>query len=64
MREYEVYGHATVICSMRVKANSQKEAIKKANEEFGSLTNYVGMGCTKTVRDIVTRQPARQFGQQ
>ena len=44
MKEYEVYGHATVICSMRVKANSEKEAIEKANEEFGSLTNYAGMG--------------------
>lgn len=47
MKEYEVYGHATVICSMRVKANSEKEAIEKANEEFGSLTNYTGMGGTE-----------------
>ena len=47
MKEYEVYGHATVICSMRLKANNKKEAIKKANEEFGSLTNYVGMGGTE-----------------
>ena len=39
MKEYEVYGPATVICSMRVKANSEKEAIEKANEEFGSLTD-------------------------
>ena len=39
MKEYEVYGHATVICSMRVKANSKKEAIEKANEEFGVLSN-------------------------
>lgn len=46
MKEYEVYGHATVICSMRVKANTEKEAIEKANEEFGGLSNYVGMGGT------------------
>ncbi len=44
MKEYEVYGHATVICSMRVKVNNEKEAIHKANNEFGSLTNYAGMG--------------------
>ena len=36
MKEYEVIGHATVVCSMHVKAN----------EEFGALTNYVGMGGT------------------
>lgn len=47
MREYEVYGHATVIYSMRVKATSEKEAIEKANKEFGSLINYVGMGGTE-----------------
>lgn len=46
MKEYEVYGHATIICSMRLKANSKKEAIEKANEEFGGLSNYVGMGGT------------------
>lgn len=44
MKEYEVYGHTTIACVMRVKANSREEAIEKANDEFGSLTNYVGMG--------------------
>ena len=34
MKEYEVIGHATVVCSMHVKANDKTEAIKKANEEF------------------------------
>lgn len=43
---YEVHGHATVICGMRVEANSEEEAIKIANEEFGGLTNYTGMGGT------------------
>lgn len=47
MKEYEVYGHATVICSMRVTANNEQEAIEKANKDFGSLTNYVGMGGTE-----------------
>lgn len=46
MKKYEVYGHANMICSMTVYADSEKEAIEKANEEFGSLTNYVGMGGT------------------
>ena len=47
MKEYEVYGCAKVTCSMRVRANSEKEAIEKANEEFVSLTNYIGMGGTE-----------------
>ena len=46
MKEYEVIGHATVVCSMHVKANDKTEAIQKANEEFGALTNYAGMGGT------------------
>lgn len=44
MKKYTVTGHATVVCSMVVKAESEEEAIEKANEEFGSLTNYAGMG--------------------
>lgn len=30
-KTYEVYGHANIICSMRVKATSEEEAIKIAN---------------------------------
>lgn len=44
--KYEVTGHATVVCSMVVEANTKEEAIEIANEEFGLLTNYVGMGGT------------------
>lgn len=33
MKVYEVIGHAEAICSMRVKANSEQEAIEIANEE-------------------------------
>lgn len=51
MKEYEVIGHATVVCSMHVKANDKTEAIKKANEEFGALTNYVGMGGTVQAKE-------------
>lgn len=42
--KYTVTGHATVVCSMVVEANSEEEAIEKANTEFGSLSNYCGMG--------------------
>lgn len=52
--KYEVYGHATVVCSMVVDADSEAEAIKKANEEFGSLTNYVGMGGTDKLLGVPT----------
>lgn len=44
MKKYTVTGHATVVCRMVVEAESEEEAIEKANEEFGSLTNYAGMG--------------------
>ena len=43
-KTYRVYGHCTVICSMHVKAESEEEAIKIANDTFGGLTNYAGMG--------------------
>lgn len=43
---YGIYSNRScyIVCSMTVEANSEKEAIEKANEEFGILTNYVGMG--------------------
>ena len=34
MATYEVHGHATVICGMRVEANSEEEAIKIANKNM------------------------------
>lgn len=46
MAKYEVFGHANVICSMFVEADNEEEAIEKANNEFGSLMNYAGMGGT------------------
>lgn len=61
MKEYKVYGHATVICSMRVKANSEKEAIEKANKEFGSLTNYVGMGGSDKLIGVNTGEDDRSI---
>lgn len=61
MKEYEVYGHATVICSMRIKANNEKEAIEKANKEFGSLTNYVGMGDSDKLIGVITGEDDRSI---
>lgn len=54
MKTYEVYGHANVICNMRVKANSEEEAIEIANNEFGGLTNYCGMGGTEHLLGVLT----------
>lgn len=48
-KTYKVYGHCTVICSMHVKAESEEEAIEIANDTFGGLTNYAGMGGAVTV---------------
>lgn len=59
MAIYEVYGHAKVICGMRVKANNKKEAIRIANEEYGSLTNYVGMGGTEYLLGVPTSENDR-----
>lgn len=44
--KYEVTGYASVMCVMQVEAESEEQAIEIANDEFGSLTNYVGMGGT------------------
>ena len=58
-KKYEVFGHATVICSMIVYANSEEEAIEKANEKFGGLTNYVGMGGTDKLLGVLTSEDDR-----
>lgn len=57
--KYEVLGHATVICSMTVEANSEKEAIRIANEEFGGLTNYAGMGGTEHLLGVLDNENDR-----
>lgn len=61
MREYEVYGHARVVCRMRVKANSREEAIEKTNNEFGTLTNYVGMGGTDKLIGVASSECDRSI---
>lgn len=59
MKKYTVMGHATVVCSMVVEAESEEEAIEKANEEFGSLTNYVGMGGTDKLLGVPSSEDDR-----
>ena len=44
--EYRVYGHTTVTVSTLVEANSEEEAIEKANQEFGGIHSYCGNGGT------------------
>lgn len=57
--KYTVTGHATVVCSMVVEANTEKEAIEKANEQFGSLANYTGMGGTDKMIGVPTSEDDR-----
>lgn len=54
MAKYEVFGHANVICSMFVEANSEEEAIEIANNEFGILTSYAGMGGTDKLLGVTS----------
>ena len=57
--KYEVYGHTTLVCSMVVEANSEDEAIEIANEEFGDLTNYAGMGSCNCLVGVLTSEDER-----
>ena len=58
-KTYEVYGHCNVICNMHVKAFSPEEAIEIANEAFGGLTNYGGMGSTECLVSTPTSEDHR-----
>ena len=57
--KYVVLGHANVICSMIVEADSEEEAIEIANNEFGSLSNYAGMGGTEHLIGVDTSEDDR-----
>lgn len=59
MKKYTVTGHATVVCSMVVEANTEEEAIERANEQFGSLINYTGMGGTDKMIGVPTSEDER-----
>ena len=58
-KTYKVYGHCTAICSMHVKAESEEEAIEIANDTFGGLTNYVGMGSSNCLVGVLTSENNR-----
>ena len=59
MSIYEVIGHANVLCSMEVEADSPDDAIEIANNEFGSLTNYIGMGGGQHLLGVLTSEDNR-----
>lgn len=57
--KFTVMGHATVVCSMAVEADTEKEAIEKANKQFGSLVNRSGMGGTDKMISVPTSKNDR-----
>lgn len=59
--KYRVYGGTTVTCSMIVEADSEDEAIEIANEEFGGLTNYAGMGSCDCLIGVLTSEDGRNI---
>lgn len=59
MPKYRVIGNCSLVCTMDVIANSEDEAIEIANDEFGSLTNYAGMGGTGRLVGVLTSEDNR-----
>lgn len=59
--KYRVYGSTTLTCSMIVEANSKDKAIEVANEEFGGLTNYAGMGSCDCLVGVLTSEDERSI---
>lgn len=59
MAKYEVHGHTTLVCSMTVEASSKEEAIEKANDLFGDLTNYIGMGGADKLVGVLSSEDDR-----
>lgn len=59
MKRYRVYGHVTLTCSMVVEAASEEEAIEKANDEFGGVTNYAGMGSCDCLVGVLVNEDER-----
>lgn len=61
MKTYEVYGHVTVSCSMQVEAENKEQAIEIANDTFGGLTNYAGMGSCECLIGVMTPEDERSI---
>lgn len=59
MAVYEVHGHVTVICGMKVEAESEEEAIEIANATFGGLSNYAGNGECEYLLDVDSTEDDR-----
>lgn len=59
MKRYRVYGHVTLTCSMVVEAASEEKAMEKADDEFGGLTNYAGMGRCDCLVGVLTAEDER-----
>ena len=57
--KYIVYGHTSVECRMTVEASNEEEAIEIANDEFGNLTNYAGMGSCNCLVGVLTSEDDR-----
>lgn len=59
MKRYRVFGHVTLTCSMVVEAENEQDAIEKANDDFGGLTNYAGMGSTDCLVGVLSSEDER-----
>lgn len=59
MKKYRVWGSCIVACSMVVEAENEETAIKIANDEFGGLTNYAGMGSCDCLVGVFTSDDER-----
>ena len=44
MKKYNVLGNASVTVCVTVEANSEEEAMNKANEQFNGIHSYCGNG--------------------
>lgn len=59
--KYIVYGHTTLQCSMTVETSSEEEAIEIANDKFGNLTNYAGIGGCSCLVGVLTNEDDRSI---
>jgi len=61
MKKYRVYGNVSLVCSMVVEAESKEDAIAKAYDEFGGLTNYAGMGSCDCLVGVISSGKERHI---